>query len=167
MIPKEFSLEAKIALLKKKAKDLGAEIKIDENIYDNEHLNCFWYGGYIGSIVYKNYMIDIEVQGEVRLTVLDEDGNELCEYVNKNNSGVTRFDEVYDVIKNDKHLVELGEKGLLYWSNNNWVEFFLRNKDGEDSGKVFDILDDNIVEAFDDIEDYIEIIEEHIAEGGH
>lgn len=166
MIPKEFSLGAKIALLKKNAKKLGAEVKIDENIYDNDHLNCFWYGGYIGSVVYKDYMIDIEVLGEVRLTVLDEDGNEICEYVNKNNSGVNRFDEVYSVIKGDEHLKELNEKGLLYWGNNNWVEFFLRDKEGEDTGMVFDVLDDDILEAFEDIDDYIEIIEEYIAEGG-
>ncbi len=167
MIPKEFSLEAKIALLKQRAVALGAKVVIDEDIFDNDHLNCLWYGGYIGSIIYKDYMIDIEVHGEVRLDVLDEGGEAVCEYVNKNNSGVSKYEELYSVIKGDKHLEELNEKGLLYWSNNNWVEFFLRNSEGEDSGKVFDILDDDILEAFDGIEDYIEIIEEHIVEGGH
>jgi hypothetical protein len=161
----EIPLEKRVQLLKSKAVKMGVEIVFgnEKNPFiDNDHLECFWYGGYIGSILYKGYAIDIVVQGEVDFSVINDENEIILEYGDKTNSSAFLDSDVKTVIKNDEHLMNLCNSGSLVYENNNWVEMFLRLPNDEDSGEVFDVLDDNVLEAFDGIEYYIALIEEKI-----
>ena len=52
--------------MKAEAKKLGVTILTNpETFIDDDHLDCVWYGGYIGGFEYKGYKLAIEVHGEV------------------------------------------------------------------------------------------------------
>ena len=142
----------------------GVDINLSsDNIIDLEHLNCFWYGGVIGSLEYKGYTVSIEVQGDVNVSVLTDDCSDvLFSYKNKNNSGVQSHDEVFECIDNDLELETLSKEGRLAWENNNWVEFFVFDKDGNEVQvpMVETVLDDNVLEAFEDVGFYKKLIDE-------
>lgn len=160
-------LKLEIEEIVKAGKKAGAEVCIDErNFIDKEHLDCFWYGGHLGSVTYRDYSIDIEVHGDVRATIFDKDSNEEYHYVNKNNDGAYSYSEVRNLIKDDVELHAFNESGRICYGNNNWVEIFLRDADGEDSGLVFDVLGDNVLDAFrlENVESYKEIIDNFIEE---
>lgn len=160
-------LKSEIEEIVKAGKNAGVDVCIDgRNFIDKEHLDCFWYGGYLGSVTYRDYSIDIEVHGDVRATIFDKNGNEEYHYVNKNNDGAYSYSEVRNLIKNDAELYALNESGKICYENNNWVEIFLRDADGEDSGLVFDVLGDNVLDAFrlENVESYKKIIDDFIEE---
>lgn len=160
-------LKLEIEEIVKTGEKAGTEVYIDErNFIDKEHLDCFWYGGYLGSVTYRGYSIDIEVHGDVRATIFDKDGNEEYHYVNENNDGAYSYSEVRNLIKNDAELQAFNESGRICCENNNWVEIFLRDAEGEDSGLVFDVLGDNVLDAFklENVEWYKEIIDNFIEE---
>lgn len=160
-------LKLEIEEIVKAGEKTGAEVCIDErNFIDKEHLDCFWYGGYLGSVTYRDYSIDIEVHGDVRATIFDKDGNEEYHYVNKNNDGAYSYSEVRNLIKNDAELQAFNESGRICFEDNNWVEIFLRDAEGKDSGLVFDVLGDNVLDAFrlKNVEWYKEIIDNFIEE---
>ena len=160
-------LKLEIEEIVKTGEKAGVDVCIDgRNFIDKEHLDCFWYGGYLGSVRYRDYSIDIEVHGDVRATIFDKDGNEEYHYVNKNNDGAYSYSEVRNLIKNDAELQAFNESGRICFENNNWVEIFLRDADGEDSGLVFDVLGDNVLDAFriENVEWYKEIIDNFIEE---
>ena len=94
--------------------------------------------------------------------VLNENDETILEYADKTNSSAYYDSKVRDVVKNDNHLKELCDECHLMFNLNNWVEMFLRDENGEDSGLVFDVLDDNVLDAFDDVEEYIYIIDKYI-----
>lgn len=160
-------LKLEIEEIVKTGEKTGAEVCIDErNFIDKEHLDCFWYGGYLGSVTYRDYSIDIEVHGDVRATIFDKDGNEEYHYVNKNNDGAYSYSEVRNLIKNDAELYAFIKNGKICCEDNNWVEIFLRDAEGKDSGLVFDVLGDNVLDAFrlENVESYKEIIDNFIEE---
>lgn len=133
----------------------GVTLNLDSSdIIDAEHLDCFWYGGPIGSFEYKGFIVSIEVHGDVSLTVLDRDfKTELLDYKNKNNTGAFRNDDVRSVIKNDAELQVLNEEGRAVWSNNNWIEYFVFDENSNEVGPeaLNGVLDtNNVLEAFDD-----------------
>jgi len=142
----------------------GVKLSLDpDDIIDAEHLDCFWYGGSIGSLKYKGYTVSIEVHGEVRLSVLDEaTKTELLYYINKNNSGAYENSEVKDLISDDETLHKLRDEGRAVWSNNNWVEYRIFKPSGEEIDLFgWDtVLDDNVLEAFSDVNYYKDIIDE-------
>lgn len=141
----------------------GVELNLDpDDIIDAEHLDCFWYGGQIGTLEYKGYTVSIEVHGEVRLTVLDEDmKTESLHYINKNNSGAYEDSEVKELITDDETLHKLRDEGRAVWSNNNWVEYRIFEPSGEeiDTSGWDNVLDDNVLEVFADVNYYKEIID--------
>ena len=129
-------LKLEIEEIVKAGEKAGVDVCIDEkNFIDKEHLDCFWYGGYLGSVTYRDYSIDIEVHGDVRATIFDKDGNEEYHYVNKNNDGAYSYSEVRNLIKNDAELYTFIKNGKICCEDNNWVEIFLRDAEGEDSGE--------------------------------
>lgn len=148
------------------AAKLGVDIDLKpSDIIDAEHLNCLWYGGTIGSMCYKGYEIFIKVCGDVNFSVLDENGSDvLFAYKNKNNTGVMESDDVFQFIDNDLELETLDNEGRIVWENNNWVEFFVFDP----SGNVVElfgldtVLEDNVLEAFEDVGYYKELIDEII-----
>lgn len=168
MTQKEF--EAKIAKIKAQEKEFG--VKIDFDIIDKDHLNCLWYGGYVGSIEYPDgWKIIIEVNGDVDIAGFVD--GEQFDSRDKNNSGAAFDDlaETFDV--DDDKLAELetydGEidwdgdpsnsPNRIVYNNNNWVEFNFESPEGKfiDVGMTLDnILDNNVLDAFDDIADFEE-----------
>lgn len=141
----------------------GVKVNLDtDKIIDLDHLNCLWYGGVIGSLEYKGYTVSVEVHGDVNVSVLSEKYDDvLCEYKNKNNSGVQSH-EILKYIGDDSQLEALASEGRLAWENNNWVEFVVLDKDGNvvDTPMVETVLDDNILDAFDDVSFYKNLIDE-------
>lgn len=142
----------------------GVEMDLSpDNIFDLEHLDCFWYGGYVGSLKYKGYTVNIEVHGDVRLTVLDkEHREELLIYNNRDNSGAFGHDKVLDVIKDDEILHKLCDEGRVVWANNNWVEYRIFDpNDNEVDLPIYDnVIDNNVLDAFSDVGYYKDLIDE-------
>lgn len=141
----------------------GVKLNLDpDDIIDAEHLDCFWYGGPIGSLEYKGYTVSIEVHGDVRLSVLNDKCEEtLLSYNNRNNSGAYEDAEVKALVPDDETLHKLCDEGRAVWSNNNWVEYRIFAPDGEeiDTFAWDNVLDNNVLEAFADVSYYKDVIE--------
>lgn len=140
----------------------GVKLSLDpDDIIDTEHLDCFWYDGYIGSLEYKGYTVDIKAVGDVRVSVLSEDLKENIEdFTNPPN------DRVFKYFKNDSELQNLTEDGRLYWNNNNWLEFFVYDPEERDVTPggigIETVLDDNVLDAFKDVGFYKDVIDKII-----
>lgn len=150
-----------------KAKSKGVLLDVYENdLIDDNHLDCFWYDGWIATARYENFAIHIEVRGDVAMSVIDADGNEVLDY-KKHLHGAYQVPQVSDVIKNDKELYELEENGLLHWSNNNWIEYFIEERidEGFQSGIVDSIVygSGNVLEAVTDVDFLVKTLK-HYAE---
>ena len=154
----------KIGQIRKEAEHIGAVAFIDaERFIDDEHLNCFWYGGEtLGLIKLSNgWTVHINVCGIVRLSGTTEDGTEI-DYENDSNDGAWGKD-VASIIKNDEHLRALEEVSLMEWQNNNWVEFNLVDPDGKyhECGDTMDnILDENVLDAFLPVSAFMDTVKE-------
>lgn len=157
-----------IAELKLNAAIEGVNLYLDEkSIIDAEHLDCFWYGGQVGSLVYKGYTVSIEVHGDVRFKLLDDKCKEtLLNYNNRNNTGAYEDAEVKALIPDDETLHKLCDEVRAVWSNNNWVEYLIFDPDGQevDTFGWDNVLDDNVLEAFTDVRYYKEIIDDLLIE---
>ncbi|MBR6701090.1 MAG: hypothetical protein IKL72_05110 [Firmicutes bacterium] len=158
-------LKNKIAELQASAIECGGELSLSEkDLHDKDHLHCFWYeSGQIASFWYEGFTCSIEVQGDVSVSVLDRDCEDvLLDYYRRNSSP---FDDksVRNVIKSDKTLEKLDDSGRLQWSLNNWVE--LRVFDEQDNEYPVDItLEENLLEAIDNFDLFIETVEEIMQE---
>ena len=128
---------------------------------DDEHLDSDWYGGLIAEIQYEDLSAKIYAIGDVRVEYKDDSGN-VIEVSDKNNEGLL-FDELGDVLKNDKELREAANEGNLTYWNNNWFEFYFFDRhSGEGIEMPFDsLLDDSSVDEA--IESVIVAIKEYIA----
>ena len=159
--PSREKIHAKLEALKKEAEKYGAELQVmDDDFIDDDHLDCLWYGGCIGSIVYKGYEISIEVHGEVAIYG-DPGDEEFCDltYVNKQGTGAYNMgasDTLRTTFKNDAELRAALHENRLVVENNNWVEFFVLTPDGvwHDG----DVIDDDVLDAFDDIGAWIQLL---------
>lgn len=164
---KEELLKA-IEELKDQEEKLNVKINLDPDDIHPEKLDCIWYGGLIGSIVYKKFEISIHATGDVRATLF-KNGKEEHYLKDYDNGGrfhsefVTYLnddDELYAALNNDS------DNGYsLELRNNNWLEyriFDMENQESFDFDLLTNIVDsNNVLEAFEDIEDYIEIIKNY------
>lgn len=150
--------KAKCRALFEKAKALGLELEFCPQAYDNNRLNCLWYGGQLAVIkVSDKLSIKLSVCGDVCAELMDRQGNELACVKDKNNSGA--FSEyMTPYLKNDSQLREAIILNMLYLINNNWIEYdgLLKEQASDelyqfvDLGIVCDnILDDDILDAID------------------
>ena len=168
-------LTAKLDQLFEKAKKLGVELDLDPNNLDPDRLHCLWYNGWIAEINLCDLIsIAICVYGDVYATLLDEFDNEICSVADKSNSGQFK-DKMRSLIANDRELESKIQSGLLVLENNNWVEYQgVVYQDADRShnrvGGTIDIglyedniLDDNILEAIEQVLDDISTIREQIA----
>lgn len=159
--PSREKIHAKLAALEKEAEKYGAELQVmDDDFIDDDHLDCLWYGGHIGSIVYKGHEISIEVHGEVSIYG-DPGDEELCDltYVNKQGTGAYNLaasDTLRTAFKNDAELRAALMENRLVVENNNWVEFFVLTPDG--AWHDGDVIDDDVLDAFDDIGAWIQML---------
>ncbi len=158
--PKRDKIRAKLAELEAEAEKYGAELQLfEDDFIDDEHLDCVWYGGEIGEIVYKGYVISIAVEGDVRISGAEGDAKfEDFAYVNKQGTGAyaAADDSLRMAFKNDDELQEAQSRERITYENNNWVEFFVKTPDGlwHDG----DVIEFNVLEAFDSIATWLEML---------
>ena len=153
---KKEKIREKLKQYRDLAAQKGAILNVNEHDFiDDDHLDCVWYGGDIGNVVYKGVIFDISVHGDVCLYGSYK-GQEIY-YKNKSNSGAIGTDLYYQ-IPDDKTLYQLSKFDLqektedyLEWGNNNWVEFFYGDTGASD---VAD--EDNVLEAVGEVLEFIE-----------
>lgn len=128
-----------------KAKEQGIEIEMVQDLIDENHLDSLWYGGTIARITKGKYRIALMAIGDVRATLYDkEDGHEIAYVKDKGNYG-RFYEEMLYYIKDDKHLYELEQNGLLVLDNNNWFEWSVYDTEKEEY--IGPDLLDNIYES--------------------
>ena len=167
---KKKEYEAKCKELFAKAEKFGVKLEFDPSTFDHERLNCLWYGGWYASVVISPKLsISIGIYGDVRAWLFDRKGEQLAYVKDKGNNG-RFYDDMHYYIKDDKQLQKMLKKGRLTLDNNNWVEYGgviypeSENKGGLtiDLGMRTDnILDDNVLEAIDQVlDDLVNIVTE-------
>lgn len=151
------SIQARINAIQEKAKTLGVIVELNPDTFiDEQHLNCFWYGGRIGSVEYENWKLIIEVNGDVRLY----EKNSGTTYSNKNNNGAWG-QSICDFVKNDDDVQKLHDSGAFI--DNNWIEWLLQapGKPVYDPGMTLDnvLNEDNVLAAFENLENLAGLIQ--------
>lgn len=168
-------LAERVAELKLQEKSLDCKMDFDVNsCIDENHLHAYWYGGRVGSITFANgYKVVIIANGELRCEGIVNG----CDFsfVDKSGSGKL-YDELGGKIT-DIQLLDLlgGEQGkgdYLFVGSNSWFEFDIVTPEGKfidvyDDLGVDNVLDDNILECFENIESYLDVIEDCCIEGGN
>ena len=161
MKQKEF--EKRIKKIKKQEKKYDCIIEFDETYCrDKDHLDCIFYGGEVGCIKYHNYIITIEAIGDVEINGLINGEEFYCR--DRQNSGNIYY-ELGNII-DDKKLEELSsyetsdQNNYINYENNNWFEFNLITPNGDwiDMCGYDNILSDNILDCFEDIEWCLECV---------
>lgn len=151
----------KLAEIKQQEEKYGVEIHITDLI-DKDHLDCTWYGGEVGTIKYNGYVITIGAYGDVRLFG-QIDGREV-DIKDKNNAGRiykelgSQLDDakLYALLNGDRK-----KEDYLVFDNNNWFEVDLISPDGRwiDLCCADNVLSDNLLDCFSDVDTYFEYIE--------
>ena len=110
------------------------------------------------------------IYGDVRATLFDRFEREIAYVKDEHNAGLFKK-QMEDYIQNDEELSEQLESGLLVLDNNNWIEYggvYYKNAEDQ-SGITIDvglyednILDDNILEAIDQVLDDLDKIKAEI-----
>ncbi len=146
-------IEQKFKKMEAESKRLGVILLTKpETFIDDDHLDCVWYGGYIGGFRYNGYEVSLEVQGDVCITG-DVKGNDFA-YTNRSNSGAMAThvsDALRTAFRSDKELMGAVQDGDVEYENNNWIEAFVKKPDGSWSTFSEVAEDDNVLDACADI----------------
>lgn len=133
-----------------------------QDFIDNDHRSHYWYGDRCATIEHNGYIASIEAIGDIYVEYAPN-GEYKFHVKDKNNAGWF-YDEMHNVIKNDKELYEALNNGDLIVSNNNWWECFIYDKDGNFYDLMWaldaDYLDEAIKEVIEGLEEMIKYIEE-------
>ncbi len=152
MSAKRTVVEQKFKKMEAEAKRLGVILLTKpETFIDDDHLDCTWYGGYIGGLRYKGYEVSIEVHGDVEITGF-MNGRDFL-YKNKQNTGAMNMaasDALRTTFKSDDELVEAVQDGDIEYENNNWIEVFVKDPSGK-SLDSFVCDDSDVLDACCDI----------------
>lgn len=165
---KPTNFQERIDALKAKADKIGAHFEY--NLFDKDHLECFWYDGkdYI-TIEYQGYSICFDVCGDVYATlVCDESVNEegFVELCHKNGSEPIYFNsEVKEILQSDHDLKMHRLAHSADYKDNNWVNIVIVNNAtkepvSEPEASDYDNLLDAVEDAFDAYIDYIDKLKE-------
>ncbi len=154
--PKVKPIPECIQVLCKKAKAMGAKVMWCQDIIDEKHLNCLWYGGRICEILYKQWVFILGAYGDIRVSVCDSHTDDvIADLVNKNNDGGIR--EIMRVIKDDDELVKLccgmDPDRYITFENNNWLEVLVDAPDGTQYDTGWVPNDDDIPSALEEVLD--------------
>lgn len=165
---KPTKFQERIDALKAKADKRGAHFEY--NLFDKDHLECFWYDGkdYI-TIEYQGYSICFDVCGDVYATlVCDESVNEegFVELCHKNGAEPIYFNkEVSQILQNDHDLIMHRLAHSADFESGNWVNIIVTDitagvhvsepEASEDSNLL-----DAAENAFDAYIDYIDKLKE-------
>ena len=163
---KKREYKRRIKAIKAQEKELGVKIFMD--LRDKDHLDCTWYGGEIGTITFPDgWMILIEAQGEICLNGQIARYGEVDVTDKRNAGGV--FRQLGSYLDDDslRYLLYSGTaEQYLVFGNNNWLVANVVSPDGQffDMSSYTDnILDDCVLDAFENAEHYLEYIK--IAKG--
>ena len=153
--------------MKTEAKRLGITLYTrNESFIDDDHLDCVWYGGYIGGFRYEGYVVSVAVMGEVRVS--GEHNGIAVDYVDKNNDGAMSYNSdasLRTAFESDKELFEAVKRGDIEFENYNWIEVFVKDP----SGKPLDsfVCDDcNVLESCCDISSMVDWLNENFIKKG-
>ena len=156
-------IRERIAKAHEEAAAIGATLSLSEDTFiDDNHLDSTWYNGQIGSIHLANgWAVSIEVAGVVRLRGKNADG-EAVDYENDGRDDVEDT-EMFRQIPDDETLNKLLNDGMITFWNNNWIEFFLIDPDGEEADTDwFDtIIEGDVLDGFSDFDHYVSVIKEY------
>ncbi len=162
-------MEKRISALKAKAEKIGANF--DHNLYDAEHLDCFWYdGNSLVTIEYRGYAICFDVCGDVRISVAVSTKVNPEGYVDIRHKGSGEplyfNDEARTVIRNDAGLRRCTVKNRINWENNNWINVIIVDQQTSESvSEPFVSNYSNLLEAAEmDFDCCIDYIDKMIAE---
>ena len=150
----------KIAEIYRPEQTNKAEIKITDLI-DQNHLNCIWYGGQVGYIVIDGWCVTIEARGDIRIQ--GKINGEEFDVVDKRNGGAV-YEELGHKIDDEilNRLIQNPDPdNFIEFGNNNWFEFNIETPEGifVDCCGYDNVIDsDNLLECFDDIYYYKEIL---------
>lgn len=155
MTQQEF--ESRLKSIKQQEEKYNVVIDI-VNIIDKDHLDCTWYGGDVGYITTNDgWQIVISARGDIKISGQIK-GREIDVY-DKRNGGSAYNDIGYFV--NDDMLRNAEKNGDVYFSLNNWFEVDLISPSGMfvDLCGADNVLDDNLLDCFENIETYFDYIE--------
>lgn len=145
----------------------GIELKLNaDDIYDKRQYEI-WYGGEIAAFKYRNrYSVSIEVKGDVRADLNDENGGIAVRVKDKQDSG-RFYDEMHPYIADDETLDRYlgydgknrtGEARLVIWDNN-WMEVQIYdNKESRwlDIGFVLENVGSVLDIGYEDVMQYVD-----------
>lgn len=153
----DFNIAEYISDLKQAASELGAELFLDESrIIDNQHLDCFWYGGEIGFVQHRGWKASVVVEGEVHVRA--RNGS----FVFNDSTGA--WGKVW--ITNDTELWFLTKRGMLIFDKKSRVAINVIRPDGSLVVTLGDtIFADNVLDAFYPITKFTRIIDRLILAG--
>ncbi len=172
------SIKKTVRKAKREAERLGATLQLEvSDFIDQKHLNCIWYNGIIGVISLNGYAVSIEVHGDIGVSVLSEDLSEnIADFSFRHGRTAMEDDEFKELIPDDRTLRKFDNAGRLVWSNNNWVEYVVLDRNEREISSFLcedTVLDDDVLEAFNDIGWYVnrikeipEFSREHVEAGG-
>ena len=147
---------------REKASTLGMEVVVDEDFFiDNDHLNCFWYGGRFATFLHNGWKMHLEVNGDVYVSSENES---FC-YNNRCNDGAWGHD-ICAYIKDDKCLDALKRESKIVFENSNWIEWLIQPPNSERIMNLYPAVDtlletDNVLEAFDNPAFYFDILKHY------
>ena len=154
-------IKTTLAASRKEADQLGVTMDVSEDVFiDDDHLDCVWYGGTIGSLAYTEYTILVEVHGDVSICGREDDPvfSEFA-YSNKADVGawLSSDSSLKDAFSSDAEIRDATSNESLDWSNNNWVEYFVIDPDGV--WHEGDVIDDSVLDAFTPIAEWVKLLE--------
>ena len=161
-------IENAFAAMQKVAKELDVILLTkEETFFDDNHLDCVWYGGEIGGFVYKNFKLVFEMNGDVELEGVVK-GRSFY-YRNSQNTGAMSFiasDTLRTAFKSDMELysaLEADENGTdIEFKDNSWIEARVFTSIGEYVGNMVIDWTDNVLEACSSIKDMINWLEKEL-----
>lgn len=136
------------------------------DIIDGNHLDSIWYGGEVLSFKYRQYLISLNVRGDVWASLYNHKNEEIRKVIDKNNWG-RFYEEFQDIIKSDSHLYEMccEESQLkVELHNNNWIEYNIYSINEDQS---LEFLENDLLEVsnvLEGIEYILENVENFINE---
>ena len=161
-------IERRFRKMQADAKALGVELLTDESVFiDDDHLDCVWYGGYIGGLKYKGYEVSIEVHGDVEIVGF-VNGRDFL-YKNRQNTGAMNMaasDTLRDTFRSDSELwdalnADEDAENKVTFENNSWIEAFVKDPNGHWHGSsVVDDADD-VLDSCGDILAWVDWLEEN------
>lgn len=155
----------KIEAFKQNAEELGCAVHLNENFVfaSEDHLDLIWQrgaeskNGFVGSVKYKNYSVDINISKAVELVIFDG------YYKTHYSTDEDNLSSLFAIVGNDENLEKQKAQGQLTIEKHNCVEFEVETPWGQYI-RINNFPEKNIMKLFESPSLYIYIIEKIIKE---